>query len=72
MSISRSKMLTRDYCTATNILMSNTQTALEISDRRIAYLVSKGEDVRGTVAWRDAMAERRMINFRASTKAVAS
>ena len=41
--------------------------AREISDRRIAALKANGEDVRNTVAWRDAMSERRMINFRAPT-----
>jgi hypothetical protein len=38
--------------------------ARQISDRRIAALKANGEDVRNTVAWRDAMHERRAINFR--------
>jgi hypothetical protein len=37
--------------------------AREISDRRIAALKANGEDVRNTVAWRDAMHERTAINF---------
>lgn len=37
--------------------------AREISDRRIAALKANGEDVRNTPAWRDAMHERRVINF---------
>lgn len=40
-----------------------TAKAREISDRRIAVLIANGEDVRNTPAWRDAMSERRMINF---------
>ncbi len=40
-----------------------TAKAREISDRRIAALVANGEDVRNSPAWRDAMSERRMINF---------
>lgn len=40
-----------------------TAKAREISDRRIAVLIANGEDVRNTPAWRDAMYERRMINF---------
>ena len=47
--------------------MNTTQTkaAKLISNTRIAYLVSKGEDKRNTVAWRDAMYEARMLNFHA-------
>ena len=41
-----------------------TAKAREISERRIAFLISKGEDVRNTPAWRDAMSESRMIRFR--------
>jgi hypothetical protein len=37
--------------------------AREISDRRIAALIANKEDVRNTPAWRDAMHERRAINF---------
>ena len=42
--------------------------AREISDHRIAALKANGEDVRNTVAWRDAMSERRMINFRTNVR----
>ena len=45
-----------------------TAKAREISDRRIAALIALGEDVRNTPAWRDAMSERRMINFRSGSK----
>lgn len=38
--------------------------AREISRRRIAALIANKEDVRNTPAWRDAMSESRMINFR--------
>lgn len=41
-----------------------TAKAREISERRIAALIAKGEDVRNTPAWRDAMSESRMIRFR--------
>jgi hypothetical protein len=43
-------------------------TAREISDRRIAYLISKGENVRNTPAWRDAVHEQRVINFQDPAK----
>lgn len=39
------------------------ETAREISARRIAYLRSRGEDKRNTVAWRDACHEEWHINF---------
>jgi len=41
-----------------------TAKAREISERRIAALIANREDVRNTPAWRDAMSESRMINFR--------
>lgn len=44
-----------------------TAKAREISDRRIAALIANKEDVRNTPAWRDAMSERRMINFRSGS-----
>lgn len=37
--------------------------AREISDRRIAALITNGDDVRNTSAWRDAQHERQVINF---------
>lgn len=33
----------------------------EVTDRRIAYLRSRGENERNTVAWRDAVEERRQL-----------
>jgi hypothetical protein len=38
-------------------------TALEIHARRLANLRANGEDVRNTVAWRDALAEGRMLRM---------
>lgn len=38
-------------------------SARDISDRRIAYLKGRGEDARNTVAWRDAMYERHLVEF---------
>jgi hypothetical protein len=45
--------------------------AREISARRIAALIANGEDVRNSPAWRDALAERRMLDLmsRAGTSA---
>lgn len=40
--------------------------ALTISDRRLAALRGTGDDVRNTIAWRDAVYERSMIAFRRS------
>jgi hypothetical protein len=40
--------------------------AIEVSDRRCAYLRSLGEDTRNTVAWQDACYERSMLSFRHS------
>jgi hypothetical protein len=37
--------------------------ALETSGRRIAALIANGEDLRNTSAWRDAMHEKRTIEF---------
>jgi hypothetical protein len=45
------------------VLTKEPSKARQISDRRMAYLVSKGEDARNTVAWRDAVVERRMLDF---------
>lgn len=44
--------------------MTNTEAAraIEISDRRLNYLQSRGEDARNTAAWRDAVAERGQVN----------
>ena len=46
--------------------------AREISDRRMNYLVSRGEDKRNTIAWRDAVDERNFIERRAAFAAWAS
>jgi hypothetical protein len=43
----------------------NSGAAADIINRRIAYLRSLGEDVRNTVAWRDAVAESRRDAVRA-------
>jgi len=53
--------------------MTNTelQTAREISDRRFAALCANGDDVRRTVAWQDALAERRQIEAFAYMSGVA-
>ena len=58
----------------TNIAIAGTLAAMnalqasEIISRRIAYLASKGEDKRNTIAWRDACAESavfgRSVSFR--------
>lgn len=47
-------------------------TAREISDRRMDYLVSRGEDKRNTAAWRDAVDERNYIERRAAFSAWAT
>lgn len=39
----------------------NTMTATETVTRRIETLVALGEDIRNTVAWRDALAEHRQL-----------
>jgi hypothetical protein len=41
----------------------DTEIAKAISDRRLAVLRAAGEDVRNTVAWRDAVSESRMIRI---------
>lgn len=43
--------------------MANTDIskARDISDRRMAALRANGEDVRNTIAWRDALDERGQI-----------
>jgi hypothetical protein len=43
--------------------IAETLAARQISDRRIAVLTANREDVRNTPAWRDALHERRVINF---------
>lgn len=39
------------------------ETPRTVSDRRIRYLRSRGEHLRNTVAWRDALHERRLLDF---------
>lgn len=43
--------------------MDSTIEAVEIINRRGAYLRSRGEHTRNTVAWRDYLAERRELAF---------
>lgn len=43
--------------------------AREISERRIVALIANGEDARNTPAWRDAVAESRMIDLMSRTGA---
>jgi hypothetical protein len=43
--------------------------AREISERRLAALIANGEDARNTPAWRDAVAESRMIDRMARARA---
>lgn len=62
------------YSIAINVGMNTTDIAAarEISDRRMNYLVSRGEDKRNTIAWRDAVDERNFIERRAAFAAWAS
>lgn len=46
-----------------NAANNNETNARDTSDRRIRYLMSVGEDKRNTVAWRDAIHERQLLDF---------
>jgi hypothetical protein len=51
----------RDRIYGEDMTATEITKALDISDRRLAYLESRGEDKRNTVAWRDAVYERGVI-----------
>jgi hypothetical protein len=70
-SHARSQKTPHPYATKTRKAVDNDEIARarEISARRIAALISNGEDVRNSPAWRDALHESRMIDLMSRARA---